>query len=125
MRRLYLCLLLAACGGGQPVVGMEISECLNPDGDVEPPTEELLLTATEQQVLVVGHRAHPLSCEPDLKVTVDIEEDVRQIIATYDNRSDATNCTCVFDLAYTIEDLADGAWTVSVPGGLQAEAFVQ
>lgn len=125
MRAVATLWLLAACGGsGKPVENLQISECLNPDGEGEPPTEELLLTSGEQ-ALTIAHRAHTLNCAHELEVFADADEETRTVTVTYDDvtRTPA-DCTCLYDLAYRVSPLADGTWTVVVPGGLRAEGLV-
>ena len=128
-RSLMAVVLLGACGGGGPKVpltDLTVSECLNPVGsDIPAPDENLLLTARDQAI-IVAHRAHALQCGHDVQVEARMDEREGRITVTYEDKAkDTTNCGCVYDLAYTLNELDAGTWVVATPGPQQAEITLE
>ncbi|MFK7926837.1 MAG: hypothetical protein AB8H79_01520 [Myxococcota bacterium] len=119
MRSGWVCaiLTLASCGGpGEAVVvdGVAISECLEFDPE-EPPREELLLTG-QDRAIVVAHRAVELNCCHEVEVQARTDEEGTGIDVVYEDKAkEPCDCTCVYDMGFTLSDLALGTWQVRVP----------
>jgi len=117
--------MLSSCAGpGEPVVvdGFAISECLMV-GDDDPPREELLLVGQDQSI-VVAHRAVELNCCHEVEVQARTDEDGTGIDVVYEDKAkEPCDCTCLYDMGFTLADVPLGTWQVRVPGQ-QAEVEI-
>lgn len=92
------------------VQGISISEC----GDVG--SARLTASLATATSVSVTHEGFEANCCADL--AVDVSPAGSTLTMVYTDSGDPCDCTCAFDLAYTLQDVPSGTWTVTAGGGV-------
>lgn len=126
----FVLLLLAACTGGEEsglpsgtpsITGLDVKECATSDSGAGT-AESFTATDAGGGDIAVVHDGYIADCCLSFDVGATVSGST--VTVEYTPVGDPCDCRCSYDLAYTIDGVGAGTWTVDAPGENSAEVTV-